>query len=391
MMNDIKPSYQELENQIINLNQELKLQNGIINTIPSPLFIKDHYFRYTNCNIAFANYLGLPKEKIINSTVYEVAPKELADIYYKADCEIRDNQKIQIYESKVKYADGSLHDIIFHKAPIFSVTNEFCGIIGIMFDITERKNNEKLINNYVTELKELNATKDKFFTIIAHDLKNPFISLLGFSELLHKNIDKYDKTEISYFANLINNAAIQTFNLLENLLLWANTRRGKIVFYPEKLNLSELINERLEILNTIALQKNITINNNIPVNFEVIADKNMLKSIIHNLVTNSIKFTHNGGQIDLYTVANHKNIEITVKDNGIGISEDHQEKIFKIDINHTTEGTAKERGTGLGLILCKEFVEKHGGKIWVESEIGKGSEFKFTLPKSEIPSKVKGL
>lgn len=230
------------------------------------------------------------------------------------------------------------------------------------------------------ELKEINATKDKLFSIIAHDLKNPFSSVLGFSELLIKNIGNYNVEKSEIFLKLINSSIRNMIVLLDNLLNWVKSQSGQITFNLENINLSLIIQEVIEISKITASIKKISINFLQSDNIEVYADQNMLKTVLRNLVFNSIKFTNPGGKIDILAMQNFNFVEITVSDSGIGISEENRKKLFNLETNITTTGTDNEKGSGLGLVLCKEFVEMHGGKIWVESEEGKGSDFKFTLP-----------
>ncbi len=379
-MTNETPTYQELEKEIIKLKLELQIQDKMINTIPNPLFVKNKDFIYTNCNEAFANYLGLPKTKIINSSVYDISPKELADRYYSADCELRDNLKNQSYESKVKYADGTIHDILFHKANIINENNEFCGIVGIMLDITERKTAEQTLKENQRHLMQLNATKDKLFSIIAHDLRTPFNSILGFSELLITDGTDLDVLEREEYLGIINSTTKNTLVLLDNLLTWAKSQTGQIVYEPQKLLLSSIITEIIQDSTSIANTKNISLNQIKSDDIVVNADKNMIQIILRNLISNSIKFTKPGGNINISTIPKQNDIEISISDNGVGINNETLKKIFDTNTNISTNGTAEEKGSGLGLILCKEFVEKHGGEIWAESERGKGSVFKFTLP-----------
>jgi signal transduction histidine kinase len=239
--------------------------------------------------------------------------------------------------------------------------------------------NEKLKHNE-KQLKELNTTKDKLFSIIAHDLRSPFNSILGFSEPLDKNENDNFEKESIHNLKIINSTAKKTLALLDNLLIWAKSQIGQIKYEPERIGLSSIIQEIIEITNPTAQIKNITLNYSQSNNFEVLADPNLFKSILLNLICNAIKFTHNNGEIDIEAILNQKQIEISVTDNGVGMNEETLSKLFKIDASITAKGTANEIGSGFGLLLCKEFVEKHGGRIWVESEIGKGSKFIFTIP-----------
>jgi PAS domain S-box-containing protein len=254
--------------------------------------------------------------------------------------------------------------------------------MGIGQDITIRKRaEEKLIEND-NFLQKLNADKDRFISILSHDLKSPFNSILGFSEVLTEDIRKLNTDEIEDIARNINKSARNTLYLLEDLLAWAMMQQGKIIFKPQKLSLADICKNILEILNPNAVAKNITINYYVADSIKVFADIDMIKTILRNLVSNALKFTNNGGTINVSSEENSENVTISISDNGVGIKPENITKLFNISEVITTKGTAEETGTGLGLLLCKEFVEKHGGKIWVESEVGKGSEFKFTLPMS---------
>ncbi len=230
------------------------------------------------------------------------------------------------------------------------------------------------------QLQELNATKDKFFGIIAHDLRNPFNGILGISELLVSSWQSFTYEEKMPMVKMIRDSSQHAFNLLENLLEWSKAQTGKIDFHPENFMFDKLLNEVVSLLENLSNQKNITINCQIAKNLKVFADRNMINTILRNLITNAIKFTDTNGEINVKVVQEKTEIVVHVSDNGIGISENDINKLFKISEKITSRGTHNEKGTGLGLLLCKEFVEKHGGKIWVESELGKGSDFIFTLP-----------
>lgn len=230
--------------------------------------------------------------------------------------------------------------------------------------------------------QQLNADKDRFISILGHDLKTPFNNILGLSEILTKEINSLHADEIKEIAGNINKSAQITNKLLEDILMWARTQQGKIPFKPQILSIKDICKDTIELLIPNANAKNITINHSATDNVNVLADIDMLKTLLRNLVSNAIKFTNTGGTINISAVQSDSNIEISVSDNGVGIAPGDLTILFDVGKAHTTLGTAKERGTGLGLLLCRDFVEKQGGKIWVESETGKGSEFKFTLPVS---------
>jgi signal transduction histidine kinase len=174
--------------------------------------------------------------------------------------------------------------------------------------------------------------------------------------------------------------------LLENLLEWANSQRGKISFNPIPLNLNEIFKEEFKMLDEMAGRKYIKLNSRFTDDLTIVADKNMIKTILRNLISNAIKFTNKNGKVEVTATSDNKQVMISVSDSGIGMTKETMAKLFRIDSNLSTHGTENEKGTGLGLILCKEFVEKHGGKIWVESESGKGSIFRFTLPMNKKSS-----
>jgi signal transduction histidine kinase len=242
------------------------------------------------------------------------------------------------------------------------------------------ENTLKQLNATNDQLKELNATKDKFFSIIGHDLKNPFNTLLGMSNLLVTNADKYSPEKVRRFAQQMHDSSKNAYNLLENLLEWARIQRGELEPDLEKIKSMGVIHEVIEQTEAIANSKNINLKTAPDQNFATLADRKMLTTTLRNLVTNALKYTYPEGTVIIRTQKSEGYLQFTVSDEGMGIPAEYLDRLFEIDCKLSQEGTEKEKGTGLGLILCKEFVEKQGGKIWVESELGKGSEFHFTIP-----------
>ena len=232
------------------------------------------------------------------------------------------------------------------------------------------------------ELENLNATKDKFFSLIAHDLKNPFNTIIGLSELLLYRFDSYPKEKIREFVTQIYNYSTHTYTLLDNMLQWARSQTRQIEVISEWINISDLIQENINLMQNKADEKNITIEPVIDHEAEhAYADENMVSTVIRNLLSNAIKFTPENGKVTILSRVNRdQQIQISVEDTGIGISKENIPKLFSLGSGYSTHGTKSEKGTGLGLILCKEFVEKLHGKIWVESEPGQGSIFHVTLP-----------
>ena len=248
-------------------------------------------------------------------------------------------------------------------------------------ELTELNINlEKKVELRTQELRELNATKDKFFSIIAHDLKNPFNTMMGFTELLLDNLEDYDQDKLREFIGILSETSKQSYALLENLLEWSRSQTGRIQIAPENVDLHELVKENVNLLQNHASKKKIKLVNDVAHHFNVYADANMVRTVIRNLISNAIKYTREEGSITASATETKGMVEVSITDTGIGIKPENLKKLFRIDANYSTKGTADEGGTGLGLILCKEFINKNKGEIWVESEFGKGSVFKFTLP-----------
>lgn len=242
------------------------------------------------------------------------------------------------------------------------------------------KESKKEIEEKNKELEILVATKDKFFSIISHDLRNPFGSIIGILDVCDTMYDELSDIERKEFVCDLKTASRMVYNLLENLLTWSRSQRGLIEYYPSNMNLYEYVDINAKVLHSKFNEKGIVFENQVAPNFEIIADINMINTILRNILTNAVKFTENGGKISVEAERSNAEIRIKMKDTGVGISETDIKKMFRIDVSHTTIGTGKEKGTGLGLILCKEFASKHDGTITVESELGKGSTFTLIIP-----------
>lgn len=241
------------------------------------------------------------------------------------------------------------------------------------------KDRQKEIEQQAERLDELNRTKDKFFSIIAHDLKNPLNTILGFSELLKLKFNSYPTEKAERMIDAVYSGSRQIFNLLENLLEWSRSQLGSIKFDPDKLDVHEISDSTEKLISHNALSKGLQIRNNVIRPTNAYADANMIDTVLRNLTTNAIKFSEKG-EIIINAVVEDETVTVSVKDSGVGMDEETLNKLFKIGVSHSEKGTNGEDGTGLGLAICKEFVEKNGGKIWVESELGQGSTFCFTLP-----------
>jgi signal transduction histidine kinase len=255
----------------------------------------------------------------------------------------------------------------------------FITLCSLIIHIKKREKAEIEVSKQALALSQLNATKDKFFSLIAHDLRNPFHNIQGLSELILSEMQNKDYENIAEYVDYIRQSSIKTFELLENLLEWAKIQTGKLEANPEKFLILDIIKDNASLLNEMANKKNIKILIDEKTDREVYADKNMIKTIIRNLITNAIKFTPSKGMIIINIDEENEFIKVGIKDTGIGIKQEDMPKLFKIDTIITTKDS-ETKGSGLGLILCKELIEINKGEIFVESEAGKGSTFYFTIP-----------
>jgi PAS domain S-box-containing protein len=290
----------------------------------------------------------------------------------------------KLYQSTEKdldylhFKDGRIFER--YSAPLI-MPGSATGRVWSFRDITERERSEQLIKENEARLLELNATKDKFFSIIAHDLKSPFNGFLGLTQVMAEDLPNLTMAQAQNLAETMSKSANNLYTLIENLLDWAQIQQGAISFNPEVIQLNTVVGESMAPIREPAKNKGVEIETDIAGGLEVLADKNMLQTVIRNLVSNAVKFTRKGGTVSIAAKsAGDKTVEISIRDNGIGMSREMVGNLFRIDVKTGRKGTDGEPSTGLGLLLCKEFIEKNGGKIWVESAEGEGSTFYFTLP-----------
>lgn len=273
---------------------------------------------------------------------------------------------VQDYENERAYGEDERQFLIF-------VTEQIAQVI-------ERKMNSEAIMKYAEELKQLNNTKDKFFSIIAHDLRGPFNSLLGLSEFLVSPDEDLTEKQRNEFIQEIYNLLKNEYELLQNLLQWAAMQLDKVEYKQTKINLFELVSKKMDLLSLQANNKNIAIVNNVKKDCFVLADNNMLGSIVQNFITNAIKFTNKNGAINITSTYENESVIVTIEDNGIGMTKERVEEIFRLDSTKSSTGTEGERGTGLGVILCNEMIEKQGGKLTISSEPNVGTKVIFSIP-----------
>jgi PAS domain S-box-containing protein len=319
--------------------------------------------------------LVMPRNEIIGKSLHDIFEKDLADFFLSPILECLETKKLVIIDYKLKISGEEM----WFRARISYLSEN--SVIFLAHNNTTQKLTENALKNSEIKLKKINAQKDKFFSIIAHDLRNPLGSFYDIAKLLYDDYDNFDDIERKDFLKLLKESSKNTYELLDNLLEWSRSQKGLIKFSPENVNLRNLVSDNLEVLKIPADNKNIDIINNVAANIVINADINMLNTILRNIISNSIKFSNDNGAIEIGVSKLENNyIEIFVKDNGIGMSEKTLSELFRIDVNVSTKGTKGESGTGLGLILCREFIEKNKGKIWVESKLGAGSTFYFSLP-----------
>jgi PAS domain S-box-containing protein len=426
----------QLANQSI-LNERNQLET-LINNMPDFIFIKDTKSRFIILNDTMIKFFEKKSAKdFIGKTDYDFFPKEVADFFFNQEQEIIKTSVPLINEEKSELKDGKEIFLSTTKCPIINSKGDTIGLLGIVKNITIQKKAEEEINNKNIELKNfnimlsetnalleerqqqieeqseellinneklvlnqsqieeqreelivqrdqlslLNTTKDKLFSILAHDLKSPFNTLIGFSQLLLKNLRLYPIEKIETQLNLILDASKQTFDMLNNLLEWSRSQREVIQFNPLPIKITDYLSSELGVLRQQALNKQITIEDKIIGNEKLVnADHNQISTVFRNLISNAIKYSFKESFIQITLSFRENDLLFSVKDSGTGISDEVKENLFKISNIESSLGTNGEKGTGLGLIICADFIAKHGGRIWVESELNKGSQFFFNLP-----------
>ncbi len=355
-----------------------------------------HFFEYSSVgksitlptgeisvNMAFCNMLGYSLPELENRKWQEITHSDDIDLTQREVDNLLSGKKDSArFIKRFIHKDGSVVWVDLNSTIRHDSEGKPLYLMSSVIDITEHRKAEVALKESREKLLKLNLDKDRFISILGHDLKNPFNNILGFSEILTEDIRKLNIDEIEDIARNINKSAQITNRLLEEILMWARMQQGSIPFNPQIFNLTDICSDTLEILNQAANAKDISVCCHAPSQLNVFADIEMLKTVFRNLISNAIKFTNDGGVININAIQGTGIVTISVSDNGVGIPQENLTKLFDISQILTTKGTAEETGSGLGLLLCKEFVERHDGKIWAVSEVGKGSDFIFTLPVS---------
>lgn len=369
---ELQQEVSRLQNQHIEINKAKELYLKIFEDFPALIWrsrldkLCDYFNRY------WLEFTGRTMEQEFGNGWAEGVHPDDFDACVQTYVAAFDRREAFLMEYRLKNKYGEYRWIRDFGRPFYDLDNTFLGYIGSCYDITEIKENEK-------KLVELNATKDKLFSIIAHDLRSPFQALINLNEMVVNKIEMNNADAAIKLLELNAKTTQQALNLLENLLLWSRSQRGRLEFNPKRFNFKELTENVLALLQISYTRKNIEIKIRIEPFLEVCADEYMLNTVMRNLLSNAIKFTSKEGLIEISAIKNESFVEISVNDNGVGIPSNKLESLFSIESNYTTFGTEQEKGTGLGLVICKDFVERHAGKIWAESKEGEGTKFSFTL------------
>lgn len=346
---------------------------------PASVFIFDNEGVIEYANKSFLTATAYNRKEAIGLNVSELNPVDLPIKRSEKFWEIISSGQTWKGEIQTKKKGGEVFWENASVTPIFNSSGAVTHYSSVSQDISTQKDMLARLMENELKLKEANATKDRFFSIIAHDLRNPFNAIMGYASLLQSQFDVLEREErIEYIEN-INTAAESTYCLLENILEWSRSQKGKLVLNPEKFDLSTLVNEIILLSKAQADSKNIRLRSKVKFQTYVFADENMIKTVLRNLVSNAIKYTKKG-EVLIETETSSSKIMISVIDTGVGISDETFSKLFKIDEKVSVSGTENEKGTGLGLILSKEFVNKNGGEIWVNRMKDQGTIFNFTLP-----------
>ncbi|MBI9072372.1 MAG: PAS domain-containing sensor histidine kinase [Melioribacteraceae bacterium] len=371
------------ERKLLNkVKKDIILFDTFLENVPASVYFKDSSSRFKKINKPTLEKFGCKSESdVIGKTDYDFFHKIHADSAYRDEKALLKGEIDCITkEEREVFNDKEIKWVSTIKIPFKNGNNKIVGTCGISTDITEKKLVEHQLKSYMKELEKMNMNKDKFFSIIAHDLKGPFNSLLGFTRLLRGEYEKLSEYEIKVALKSINKSAENIYQLLENLLQIARTQLKGIIVKPKYFNISENVNDIVHLLNEYAVEKNIKIINNIKDEYNVCSEKFMFETVIRNILHNAIKFTNRNGDVKLSAEKHNDYTDIIIKDSGIGMSTDDIENIFDMELENSRLGTMNEQGTGLGLSLCKEFIDKNNGSIKVESIEGEGSIFRIRLP-----------
>lgn len=405
----------ELKRAETELQKSQEIMRALADNLPEFITLKDLQGRFLFVNKRFEEWVGLDRRDVVGKTVHDIYAADQAAEFDALDRQAMAAQAELSRETALWYPDGNTRDVISTRFPLLTSSGDMVGLGTVNVDISELKRIEQALReseNRLTrqvvdlrdseerleaqsqvlaalaenlsaagdELRQLNDQKDKFISIISHDLKGPFTALLGFSSLLASRSLDLDQNKIVEYADAVHGSAQQVFALLENLLEWSLLQMGRITFDPASVDLKPIIDRNLQLFAPSAREKGVLLSSKRRKPLHAFADAGMVDTVVRNLVNNAVKFTPANGSVDIRARRKGKWAEVEVSDTGVGISGDQQARLFRLDEKTSTVGTGGETGTGLGLHLCKDLVEKNGGRMQIESRKGRGSKFSFTLP-----------
>lgn len=377
----LKSKTLELSNIIKVLQKKDRELKEIMNNLFAYVSIKDLQGRFLFVNKQIEKLLNRKENEIIGKSLYDFLQKEDADAIIETEKIVIQEKQLKIF-NEIIYINGEPRNYISKRFPLFDEKGECYAICFIGEDVTEKIKYEEELKSMMNNLNESNKAKDKFFSIIAHDLKSPFQGLMGFINILNNDYEILDDNQKRKFLQNIKSITDNIYQLIEKLLNWSRLQIGKFEIKLDKLNLFDAINHIKNLLIGNLVRKNISFEVHIDKNLNVLSDENVLRTVLENVISNAIKFTRRDGKI-IVSATNEKDfIKLSVKDNGVGIKKNDLEMLFRIDAQVTTTGTDQEKGTGLGLLLCKEMIEKQGGKIYIESKYNEGTTVHIEFKKA---------
>lgn len=385
-LNLLRQQLQAEQKKRVDLERELALSNKIIEQLENAVIITDTEGKVLFVNEAFETITGYRRQDVLGINPQILKSGKHGPEFYEELLNIFQDQKAFRFIFTDKTRKGDIIHIDETIIPVMDDSQNIIQFVSLWKDVTARQTEEKKLMQDFRQLKKQNANKDKFLSILSHDLRAPFNGLLGYSELLEGQLESLSPEDIQMCASRINSSARQALDMLQDVLQWGKLQAGSIKYQPALTRLDMAVKGVFVILADNAAQKNIDLLNTVDETIKVFADPNMLNLMLRNLVTNGIKFTKPGGSVTVAAKDIEDQIRLTVTDTGVGIRAEHLNSLFLIEKKFSTAGTAGEKGSGLGLVLCRDLALKNGGTVEVQSELGKGSTFTLNLLKSHKDS-----
>lgn len=362
--------------------QQTECLRKLVDSVPVPAFCKDRSGIYIACNAAFETFMRMQKEEILGKSLHNFTPPEIAEKCHTMDIELLKHKKTRVYETSIKFADGSVHQIMFNKLVFSGVTEEDSVLLGVMIDITERRQAEEQMLQAKMASEAANQAKTTFIVNMSHELRTPLNAVMGFSDLLLSETFGPLNEKQKRYAENISKSGSHLLDVINDVLDISRLELGNIELYYETVDIPGVIEEVQRVLSSFAAEKNIRVEYEVEQGLKIIiADRVKLKQVLYNLLNNAIKFSSEGEKVNITARSEEDMVEISIKDEGIGLHEADYARVFLPFVQIDGSISKKHGGVGLGLALVKRFVELHGGQVWVEASPGKGSTFTFRIPK----------